>query len=271
LADYIEYFKGAGYTFISPEALLENLDPKRRYAMISFDDGYFNNTRVIPLLEKHQVPVTVFVSVSHVLTGKAYWWEALYRFRKNQRREIGAISAEAGELNRQRTEVSERQLLDEFGPDALTPRSDFERPMSVDELRKFAAHPLISIGNHTFNHNVLTAYTAEEVRSSIRQAQEKLLEMIGEAPVSIAYPNGEVTPEICRVASEEGLKLGFSTIPRKEYLPEVLGNERRMLIGRFCPRANADYHAQYRFFRSDLMLTNRLRALKKGEMGGYGG
>jgi len=270
LSEFIEYFQEAGYRFISPEDLLQPLDARGRYGMITFDDGYYNNTRVIPLLEKYRIPAAVFVSVQHVLEGKAYWWESLYRFRRAQGRRISEIGSEAFQLNLLRTEEAEQRLRAEFGPDVLTPGGDLDRPMTVEELRAFAAHPLISIGNHTFNHHVLTAYEPEEIRQSIRDAQEKLAEIIGKPPVSIAYPNGEVTPEIAGIASKEGLKLGFSTVPRKEYLPRVVDSPRRMVIGRFCPNPTIDYPTQYRFFRSDLMLTNRLRSLKRSARSGQG-
>jgi peptidoglycan/xylan/chitin deacetylase (PgdA/CDA1 family) len=262
-SDFIKYFQNAGYTFISPEDLLTPLQPRGRYGIITFDDGYFNNTRVIPVVEKYKVPVTVFVSVRHVLEQKAYWWESLYRFRRAQGRDMREIADEAFHLNLLRTEVAERRLQDEFGSEFLVPGGDLDRPVTVDELRSFAAHPLVSIGNHTFNHNVLTAYEPGEIRDSIRAAQESLAKIVGKPPVCIAYPNGEVTPEIAQIASEEGLRLGFSTVPRKEYLPQVLDTKRRMVIGRFCPTAASNYRQQYRFFRSDLMLTNRLRSLKR--------
>ena len=42
-------------------------------ACITFDDGYADNMRfAVPLLLKHQVPFTYFVSTSHVLGGRPF-------------------------------------------------------------------------------------------------------------------------------------------------------------------------------------------------------
>src|SRR5277367_6172434 len=49
---FIQYYKAEGYQFIRPSDLLAGLDPGGKYALISFDDGYFNNARALPILEE---------------------------------------------------------------------------------------------------------------------------------------------------------------------------------------------------------------------------
>jgi peptidoglycan/xylan/chitin deacetylase (PgdA/CDA1 family) len=267
--ELIEYFQATGYEFVSPAQLLRGLSERGRYAMVTFDDGYFNNTRAVPVLRKYNVPATVFVSVGHVLEQKGYWWEGLYQVRRTQGVPLRKIYEEASRLNVLSTEEVERQLVEQFGPVVLKPRGDADRPMTREELRAFSTEPLITIGNHTFNHNVLTAYNAPMVREIIRKAQEALRSIIGTNPECIAYPNGEFTDEIAKIAQEEGLKLGFTTIARKEYLPRVLREERRMVIGRFCPNPIEDAQVQYEHFRSDLMLRTRLQELKPRSRRGY--
>src|SRR5690606_40588722 len=39
----IEYYLKHGYTFISPDDLLAGLPARGKFAMLTFDDGYFNN------------------------------------------------------------------------------------------------------------------------------------------------------------------------------------------------------------------------------------
>lgn len=268
-AAVIEYFLEAGYTLTTPERLLNHPAAKGRFALITFDDGYFNNTRALPILEKYNVPATVFVSAGHVVLNKPFWWEALYHARLQRNTPLQEIYREASLLNFRRSEEIERALSEELGPDFLRTRNEVDRPMTAEELRKFSAHPLICIGNHTFDHNVLTAYPPAQVRESIRKAQHALTEITGRTPRSIAYPNGEFNQEIVRIAREEGLEIGFSAIPRKEYLPGALSSDRRMVLGRFCPHPDHDLRAQYDYFRSDVMLTNRLRALRRSSRVGY--
>src|SRR5260221_13987864 len=58
----IEYYLKQNYRFIGPVELLRGLDPSQRYALISFDDGYFNNLRALPILEELRVPAGFFIT-----------------------------------------------------------------------------------------------------------------------------------------------------------------------------------------------------------------
>src|SRR6185312_14111104 len=41
--EFIEYFLSHNYRFILPKDLMQGLENDQPYAMITFDDGYFNN------------------------------------------------------------------------------------------------------------------------------------------------------------------------------------------------------------------------------------
>ncbi|MBS1952677.1 MAG: polysaccharide deacetylase family protein [Cyanobacteria bacterium SZAS-4] len=48
--------------------------------VITFDDGYADNlTNALPLLEKHGIPATVFVTTGFVQERKYFWWDELAR------------------------------------------------------------------------------------------------------------------------------------------------------------------------------------------------
>ncbi len=52
----------------------------RRSVVITFDDGYADNLyTAMPILEKHGVPATVFVSTSPVRTQTEFFWDTLER------------------------------------------------------------------------------------------------------------------------------------------------------------------------------------------------
>ena len=76
---------------------------------------------------------TVFPSANHVLEGKAYWWNVVYRERR-RRGGRSRIAAETERLRRMRAPEVDAYLLSEFGPDALQPVGDVDRPLSADEL-----------------------------------------------------------------------------------------------------------------------------------------
>ncbi len=48
--------------------------------VVTFDDGYADNlTNALPLLEKHEIPATVFVTTGIVRERKHFWWDDLAR------------------------------------------------------------------------------------------------------------------------------------------------------------------------------------------------
>ena len=51
-----------------------------RAVAITFDDGYANNLyQAKPLLEKYQIPATVFVTTSYLKEPREFWWDELER------------------------------------------------------------------------------------------------------------------------------------------------------------------------------------------------
>jgi peptidoglycan/xylan/chitin deacetylase (PgdA/CDA1 family) len=131
-----------------------------------------------------------------------------------------------------------------------------DRPFTPDELRTFAAHPLISIGNHTANHAILTHYDDDSLYDQLQRCQQSLLEITGTVPVAIAYPNGGYDSRVIKACRELGLNLGYTTEPAK--LPATGADPFR--IGRFAPGGSASIRSQCHAYRSDLNTYRSLRS-----------
>lgn len=256
---FIEYYLENGYRFVSPADVLAGLSPEGKYALISFDDGYFNNTLALPILEEYRVPAIFFISTNHVLQNKCFWWDALYRERTKQGATHRRIKAEAVAVKSLTSEEIESQLIARFGPDTLRPRGDIDRPFTPDELRDFARHPQVQLGNHTANHGILTNYTPEQVRRQISGCQEALRQITGVQPDAIAYPNGANNPDVVSACCELGLKVGFTIRPEKVSLPVGDGCDGILRLGRFCPHGEGPMLKQCRTYRSDLLLYGMFR------------
>ncbi|GAC1466745.1 MAG: hypothetical protein NVSMB9_07630 [Isosphaeraceae bacterium] len=256
---FVEYYIKQGYRFVSPTDLLEGLAADRKYAMITFDDGYFNNTLALPILEEFQVPAIFFVSTDHVRENKNFWWDVLYRERAAQGASHRQIEREGIALKLLRTDEIEAVLKKRFGPRAFEPRGDIDRPFRPDELREFAAHPFVHIGNHTANHAILTNYSPGQARDQIISGQEALRALTGTTPSTIAYPNGAHSGAILQTCGTLGIKVGFTVRPAKNALPLDARSKSLLSLGRFAPHGDGPIESQCRTYRSDLLLYGLFR------------
>lgn len=256
---FVEYYQNHGYRFISPADLLLGLPADGKYALITFDDGYFNNSLALPILEEREVPAVFFVSTDHVRENKCFWWDVLYRERSAQGASSRRIYREGLALKSLRTELIEAELTARFGPGVFTPRGDIDRPFTPDELREFAGSPYVQLGNHTANHAILTNYPPEQVRAQIQGAQECLRAITGVSPSVIAYPNGAHTSPIIQTCDDIGLKVGFTIRPEKSGLPLDARSPSLLRLGRFAPHGDDPIETQCRTYRSDLLLYGKFR------------
>ncbi|HKW61706.1 MAG TPA: polysaccharide deacetylase family protein [Candidatus Acidoferrum sp.] len=261
LREFLAYFMREGFRFLSPRDLAEDLSPGGKYILLTFDDGYFNNTRALPLLEEFNVPAAFFISSGHVKQGKAFWWDALYRESGKRGRFAEEVRHKAAIYKQMAPLQIEADICSRFGRLALSPVGDLDRPFTPSELAKFASHPLVFLGNHTRDHAILTNCFSEEIRSQILDCQESLCEMTGKSPEIIAYPNGNCSREIGEAASGAGLLFGLLARPGRNLLPLQGGTSRAMTMKRFTLWGDRPVEAQCRASRSPLSLYRVLQGM----------
>ena len=253
----VDYYLEAGYAFASPDDVVAGLRPEGRHVLLTFDDGYYNNTRALPVLDALGVPALFFVSTRHVVDRKLFWWDALHREAARRGVDPETVRRYKRTLKGGRTADAEAAIRAAFGPRSLEPTSDTDRPLTPDELRDFARERRVFIGNHTADHAILTNYTLEEVRAQIRECQETLAREAGVRPVCISYPNGNHSDDIARIARAEGMLFGITGISGKNALPLVLDGLSEMKLRRMVPYGTAgdrNLIEQCAAFRSDVSL-----------------
>ena len=258
---FIEYFLVAGYTFVALDDIVSGLPPGRRYACATFDDGYADNLRAVDVLRRYDVPATVFVSSNHVAETRRFWWDAVYCERRRRGASEPAIEAEIATLKTLHPAAIERHVLEQFGPGALTPREDVDRPLTGQELRALAGNRQVSLGNHTMDHVILTTVDRAQVESQLAGARRYLEDAAGGPVRAVAYPNGDYDRSIVDVARALGHTVGVTTVRRKESIGQLY--ERRYELGRFQFERRTDLVDQMRAIRSGLHLADGLRRLQR--------
>jgi len=260
---FVEDYLQHGYRFVAVADVLAGLPRGGKYALVTFDDGYFNNVRALPVLREYGLPAAVFVSTDHVRLGKCFWWDVLHREGRARGKGAADIARETKAMKRLRTEAIEAELARRFGRSAFTPRGDADRPLTPSELRDLAAEPLITIGNHTRNHAILTRYPPGEVRGQLAGAQQALREMTGSEPTCVAYPNGDHNAVVLEACRALGLRLGLTAEPAKNRLPIGACGDNCLRLGRFTPSGGDDLPRQCRVFRSDLRVYDALLSVSR--------
>jgi peptidoglycan/xylan/chitin deacetylase (PgdA/CDA1 family) len=216
LAIAIETLLAGGYTFINPNQLLLPEHLPKKSALITFDDGYFNNTRALPVLERLQTPALFNISTWYVAENRSFWVDVLYR-------RLWALGKSHEEITRI---IEEFKLLPTFsdvitriGEDAMAVYSDNCRPFTPDELRDFGAHPLVYIGNHTHTHAALALQSEARIKEELQTSQQLLEEWLGYQPPFIAYPHGSMNRTVMEIAAQQGFQLGLTVEQMKNYFP----------------------------------------------------
>lgn len=241
---FIKYFKDHDYIFIGPDEIINELENNKKYILITFDDGYYNNQLALPILKKFDVPAVFFISTEHVQENKSFWWDVQYRERINEGCTEQELQKERETLKKKKNNEIETHLIENFGKDSLTPRGDVDRPFTSGELKKFSTNRLVHIGNHTCEHAILTNYTKSEMKVQISRAQEILHELTGKTPIIISYPNGNYSEDVIRISKNSGLKLGITVEPYKNYIPLDFDRDEQFRLGRFMLHDNKNYLEQ---------------------------
>ncbi len=256
---FLDYFLSHNYQFVTPDAVRAGLpDLKARYGLITFDDGYFNNTLIPPVLAEYKVPAVFFISTAYITEGKKFWSDVIYHQRKKQQLSDETILKEIISLKSLKIVQVEDYLAREFGIDSMKPLSDIDSPMTPGELQAFARQPFVHLGNHTHQHEILTNLTAAETDLEFKTSQRLLNDITGITPWFVSYPNGSFSGQVSTVAMQNNLTMGITTIQQKNRLPLQADKYGQILLHRFNPVANNDV-INCSKFRSSFHLKTQLK------------
>lgn len=208
--------------------------------IVTFDDGYYDFLQnAVPIMEKYDIPATVFVSTGNIDTQYENWtdsilravfsdvnqrdsytfeaeyyrgrfstgnWEEKYKVYK-MIRELFIVSSAA------RRKQYEQQLLEWAGLTKEGRRS--RKLMTTEELLETSTRKGISIGAHTVTHCSLKHQEFSEQQYEIRESKRILEEITGQKVKLFAYPFGtkdnysDVTIKLLQEAGFEKAVVAF--------------------------------------------------------------
>jgi peptidoglycan/xylan/chitin deacetylase (PgdA/CDA1 family) len=207
---------------------LEYGDPSRRFAALTFDDGYRDTlTRALPVLERHAAPFTVYIPAAAPTRELHSWWLGLRAlFQKRDEITIPAMDAtfecrdsESKVIahNRANQWVHEDylragQLDDTFRAYDISLASlNGAYLMDENELRTLARHPLVAIGAHTTSHLALKTLEAVAVRQEMTDGRLYLEDLLDRPILDFAYPYGACGDREFMLAAAAGFRTAVTT------------------------------------------------------------
>jgi peptidoglycan/xylan/chitin deacetylase (PgdA/CDA1 family) len=177
-----------------------------RSVLVTFDDGYASVlSHALPVLARYRIPATVFVASEPIEREEHFWYDAMWRRH-----------GEAAVLAARRAPYADwRRLVDSVRTPAL--QAEDHRPLTRDELKALAGHPLIEIGAHTLTHPTLARVPGSDQREEIASCRKRLAELTGTAVTSFAYPYGDpgidFLPDTVSFIRDAGFDQAFTTVP----------------------------------------------------------
>jgi peptidoglycan/xylan/chitin deacetylase (PgdA/CDA1 family) len=232
-------------------------DTARRFAVLTFDDGYRDTiTRALPILEHWQAPFTVYVPTGAPTRELYSWWLGV-RALLERHEKVFVVAMQktfsCGDLKskmrgyREIIEWVHQDYRRASGLDETFRRyrivlTELNEAYFMDEaqLRTLARHPLATIGAHTASHVALSTCDVDRVRREMND-NRRYLEGLTERPIRhLAYPYG--TPLACdtrefALAAEAGFRSAVTT----RYGPLFVAHARHPhALPRIAPAGLAD-------------------------------
>lgn len=233
---------------LSEQEFVRHLDEGTAFpdasCLITFDDGWRDNlTRALPVLRAHGLPATVYLPVNFIGTRRMFWreslthvlLEALARWRRGEdRQRIGdvlrrhrldqvlaitapdprqAVIAAVQQQGHRRMEDSAlaEALPRDLGIDVAT-LDTVDTFISWAEAAEMAAHG-VSFGAHGTEHRLLGVLPAPDAEFEVRESRRVVTDRLGAPVLTLAYPNGSVTPSVRAMVEAAGYRAAFTTEP----------------------------------------------------------
>lgn len=241
----IRWLRDNGFTFISEDQVIAISRGQAAAApgavWISFDDGWRRNLSLVPVIERYDVPVTIFLTTEAVEPPGVFWWTCAYDHRSELPEPFRRSVLRIWDLpERERREIVEpvlRRHRGEYARQALT----------IEEVQKLARSALVSFGSHTVSHPSLPRCDSAQLDDELR-VSKRSIEGWTDRPVKVlAYPRNEFDGREKDVLLRHGYELAVTVEERAYcraeddayYVPRLVVGEDAFFSANICKMVGA--------------------------------
>jgi len=187
---------------------------ERPKVTLTFDDGWRDNDiNAFPLLQKYQVPASIFLSTDFIGSRQRFWWESIGEtlwgsYGETARHHLIESLLQVGRAlpvllddldveRRSLTLLHYLQSLKSLSPDDLNRLTyecpDESMPQALDwqQVRALEASGLVRFGPHGASHAILTGLSDRRLDEELSRSREALLIGCNRPLPVYCYPNGD--------------------------------------------------------------------------------
>ncbi len=192
---------------------------------ITFDDGDISFYNIVyPLLKKHNIPVSIYVSPKAAKERINFWFQEIREYDDhklmsviNSNIKFSKDTKEAKSIRAILKSLPLNQILAILEQYRCETNTSVKPPMNmtINQLRELDASDLVTIGAHTLNHPILKNESNKECETEIKNSIEGLSEILNKEITCFAYPNGSPGLDFdhreINILKDNNIKTAFST------------------------------------------------------------
>ena len=197
--NHVKYLKKK-YTIISLQTFLSNKSKNEKNRLIiTFDDGHVDNFKLLPILKKYSVPITVFITTGLINTKKGYWF---------------SLEGLTNPIKKMLKTLSDEQRLSYLKENFdYSDEKNFDSPQSLSITQIENMSEWVDFQSHTITHPCLIRCNAEKSLLEISGSKLELEKITGKEVNTLAFPNGDYSEREVEFALNSGYKCLMSGIP----------------------------------------------------------
>ena len=183
LSVYVEAMQQGAFNRLPPKALI-----------ITIDDGHRRNYALKSVIERHNVPVTIFLCSGLVDTYRRFWFQ----------------HAPTAAIVQQLKGVADGERLSMLSAAGFEETKEFDerQALSALELEDLRSH--VDFQSHTVFHPILPRCLSGKAEAEIAKSKIDLQTKLGNEVYALAYPDGAYSDRELRLVEKAGYRCALT-------------------------------------------------------------